>query len=84
MKFMIKVYIMDTCPDCTILYDTIKNNPKYDVIDIGTHIRNLKEFIHLRDNEIIFNEAKKLGYLGIPCFILEDGSITLNPKEVGC
>ena len=44
----------------------------------------LKEFIHLRDNEIIFNEAKEMGYLGIPCFILEDGSITLNPKEAGC
>lgn len=39
--------------------------------------------MQLRDNSPAFAEAKGMGYAGIPCFVLEDGTVTLNPEEAG-
>lgn len=46
---MIKIFVMDTCPDCTFVKEQVYGNNKYEVIDIGKHVRNLKEFLRLRD-----------------------------------
>ncbi len=43
----------------------------------------MKEFLRLRDNNEVFAEARAKGYVGIPCFVLEDGTVTLNPEEAG-
>ncbi|MCK9180521.1 MAG: glutaredoxin-related protein [Bacteroides sp.] len=80
---MIKIYGMSTCVDCTNLNDLVKNNNKYEVIDIGLHVKDLKDFLNLRDNHAVFDQAKKTGSIGIPCFVLEDGTVTLNPEEAG-
>lgn len=74
---------MDTCPDCTYVEEQIKGDNRYEVIDIGRHVRNLKEFLKLRDNSPVFDEAKRYGAAGIPCFVLEDGTITLTPEDAG-
>ena len=31
----------------------------------------------------VIDEAKKTGWVGIPCFVLEDGSVTLIAEEAG-
>lgn len=80
---MIKIYAMDTCPDCTYVEEQVKGDNRYEVIDIGRHVRNLKEFLKLRDNSPVFDEAKRYGAAGIPCFVLEDGTITLTPEDAG-
>lgn len=80
---MIKVYGMDTCPDCINVHLQVKDNPNFKIIDIGKNIKDLKEFIRLRDTSPIFDECKVNGSIGIPCFVREDGSITLNVKDVG-
>ena len=80
---MITVYGMPTCPDCAVVEKQIKGNPEFVYVDIGAHIRNLKEFLRLRDNRPEFAEGKAKGYACVPCFVREDGSITLDPKEVG-
>ena len=80
---MIKIYGMDTCPDCTYVDNQVEGNSKYEVIDIGRHVRDLKAFLKLRDNNPVFDHAKKIGIVGIPCFVLEDGTITLVPEEAG-
>lgn len=82
-KNMIKIYGMETCPDCTYIKEQVKGNPQYEVIDIGQHVRNLKAFLKLRDNSPVFDDAKAKGYAGIPCFILEDGTVTLVPEDAG-
>ena len=38
---MIKIYGMPTCPDCTYVEEQIKGNDRYQVIDIGAHVKNL-------------------------------------------
>lgn len=80
---MIKIYGMHTCSDCISLEPQIKGNPDYKMVDIGEHVRNLKEFLRLRDTHPAFEQARKNGYVGIPCFVLEDGTVTLSPEEAG-
>ena len=69
---MIKIYGMKTCPDCVAVDEQVKGDSRYEVIDIGEHVRFLKEFLRLRDNNPVFAEARAKGYAGIPCFVLED------------
>ena len=80
---MIKIYGMPTCPDCTYVEEQIKENDRYQVIDIGAHVKNLKEFLRLRDSSPAFDGARRSGAAGIPCFLLEDGTVTLVPEEAG-
>lgn len=80
---MIKIYGMNTCPDCIYVEEQVKGNDKYEVIDIGAHVRNLKAFLRLRDKESVFDGARKTGAVGIPCFVLEDGTVTLTPEDAG-
>ena len=78
---MIKIYGMKSCPDCVAVDRQVEGDSRYQVIDIGEHVSLLKEFLRLRDNSPVFDEAKKKGYAGIPCFVLEDGTVTLSPEE---
>jgi len=80
---MIKIYVMSTCPDCTAVKRQAEGDSRYEVIDIGSHVRRLKEFLHLRDTREEFAPMRRLGYVGIPCFVLDDGSITFRPEEAG-
>ncbi len=80
---MIKMYVMQTCPDCEYVKKQAENNPEFEIIDIGSHVKNLKEFLKLRDTNPAFDEAKQIDDLGIPCYVLEDGTVTLYSKDVG-
>lgn len=80
---MIKIYGMKTCPYCEYIDKQVKDNPRFKVIDIGSHIRYMHEFMHLRDTNHVFDHSKEIGDVGIPCFVLEDGTVTLKPEDVG-
>ena len=74
---------MPTCPDCAYVEEQVKGNSNYEIIDIGGHVKSLKEFLRLRDYSPVFYEARKYGFVGIPCFVLEDGTVTLVPEDAG-
>ncbi|NLX77538.1 MAG: glutaredoxin-related protein [Clostridiaceae bacterium] len=80
---MVKIYGMDTCPDCAYVKEQIKGRPNFEYIDIGSHVGLLKEFIRLRDNSDVFLPAREKGQIGIPCFVLEDGTVSLNAEDAG-
>ncbi len=80
---MIKIYGMKSCPDCVAVDRQVEGDGRYQVIDIGEHVSLLKEFLRLRDTNPVFDEVRKKGCAGIPCFVLEDGTVTLNPAEAG-
>lgn len=80
---MIKIYGMETCPDCTYVEEQVKGNDNYQIVDIGRHVKYLKEFLRLRDRLPVFDEAKKAGAAGIPCFVLDDGTVTLTLEDAG-
>ena len=72
---MIKMFVMKTCPYCEYVERQVEGNPQF--------VRNLKQFLDLRDNNPAFDEAKKIGDLGVPCYVLEDGTVTLSSKDAG-
>lgn len=78
---MIKVFVMETCPDCSLIKQQAKTDPRLQIIDIGEHVKNLKQFLYLRDNNPNFDTIRKNGSIGIPCFLLEDGNITFSYEE---
>lgn len=80
---MIKIYGTKTCTDCTAVHQQADGNPQYEFIDVGEHVRHLKAFLRLRDTSPVFDQAKREGYIGIPCFVLEDGTVTLSAEEAG-
>lgn len=77
-----KVFVMETCPDCTQVKAQLAGNPNYQIIDIGQHIKNLKQFLALRDKDAAFHDAKAHGYAGIPAFLLPDGTVKFSLDEI--
>ena len=49
---------MQTCPDCEYVEKQVEGNPNFEVIDIGKHVRNLKQFLKLRDTNPAFDERR--------------------------
>ena len=80
---MIKIYGMESCPYCTYVKEQIKGNDNFCYIDIGTDVHELHNFLELMDNLEVFKPYKEEGDVGIPCFVLEDGTVTLEPNDVG-
>ena len=80
---MIKIYGMSTCPDCTFVEEQVKGDKRFEIVDIGSYVRHLKEFLKLRDTNPAFDKARANGSVGIPCFVLDDGTVTLSPEEAG-
>lgn len=81
---MIKVYGMPTCPDCSFVEEQIiSREDEFEFIDIGSHVKCMKEFTRLRDASPVFDECRKNGSIGIPAFVFEDGKISLDPADAG-
>jgi len=81
-KAVTKVFVMNTCPDCTQVKAQLAGNPAYELIDIGEHVKNLNMFLRLRDSNPAFNDAKAHGNVGIPCFLLDDGTVKFSIDDV--
>ena len=78
---MTKIYIMESCPDCTQVKQLYGNNPEYELIDIGQQARSLKEFLALRDSHPAFEKVRERGSIGIPCFVKKDGTVIISLKH---
>lgn len=50
--------------------------------DISESPGNLRKFLALRDSEEAFNEVRENKRVGVPCYKLEDGTVTFNLNEV--
>ena len=61
------MYVMKSCPYCAHVMKQVEGNPNFKVIDIGNDV----------------HEEKAMGDVCIPCYIREDGSVTLMSSEVG-
>ena len=81
---MIKIYGMPTCPYCDYVHEQIKGREdEFQYINIGENIANMSAFTRLRDSSPVFYRCKKIGDVGIPAFVLEDGTISIDPADVG-
>jgi len=78
---MTRIYVMESCPDCTQAKQQYGNDKDYEIIDIGKQARNLKEFLALRDNHPAFDKVRERGTIGIPCFVKDDGEVVISMKH---
>ncbi len=77
------MYGTNACPDCVEAQTILKEkNIQFLYLDWTNNIGNLKRFLKLRDHNPLFDEVKKTGSVGVPCFQLEDGTLTLNIEDV--
>ena len=78
---MIRIYVMESCPDCSEVKALYSNDPEFELIDIGKQARSLKEFLSLRDHHPAFQKVRERGTIGIPCFVKEDGAVAISLKN---
>lgn len=71
------------CPDTREALEVLReNNVEVDFYNISANLDALKEYLALRDNSELYTPVKQIGGIGIPCFILEDGTKTMEIKDV--
>lgn len=82
---MLKIYGSMLCPDCVQCCEELKNaGVAYEFYDFSDSLLYLKEFLAIRDNSELFDNARKEGRIGIPCIVEETGTISLDwPHYVG-
>ncbi|HZK24733.1 MAG TPA: glutaredoxin [Oscillospiraceae bacterium] len=74
------MYSSDICPDCVDAKKQLAALPKLelDYRSITESTTRLKEFLSFRDHEEMFVSIKEHGKIGIPFFILADGTKTFD------
>ena len=76
---MLKIYGSPMCPDCRECKENFDaNGIEYIMIDINESLRNLKEFLALRDSLSVFDHCKEIGDIGLPALVKEDGTVILD------
>lgn len=71
------------CPDTLYaLNQLIALKASVDFKDLSADLKDLKAYLAVRDTEPAFEAVKGNGGIGIPFFVLEDGTKTLNLEEV--
>lgn len=76
-----RIYGSMLCPDCVeCCKDLDASGTPYVFCDFADDLKNLKDFLKIRDTETIFDELKQEGKIGIPCIVHPDGKISLTWK----
>ncbi len=76
---MLKIYGSPLCPhcrECKAAFDAC--GLEYEFIDINESLKNLKEFLSLRDHLAVFDPCIEKGSIGIPALRKDDGTVTLD------
>lgn len=79
---MLRIYGSMLCKDCVRCREELDAaGMGYEYLDFSDELKNLKEFLAIRDGNPLFDEVRKTGGIGIPCLVRDDGSITLEWSE---
>ncbi len=81
---MIRVYGSDICIDCRNLKAVLKSRGiEMEYVDITENTANLRAFLYIRDHSEAFAAIREMegGAIGIPCFLSEEGTVTLSVDE---
>lgn len=71
------------CPDTLYaLNKLVETKADIEFKNLSASLPDLKVYLQLRDNEAMYETVKANGGIGIPCFILEDGTKTMDLNEV--
>ena len=71
------------CPDTLYaLNKLVEAGTEIEFKNLSASLPDLKAYLALRDTEAMYEQVKAGGGIGIPCFILEDGSKTMDLNAV--
>ena len=71
------------CPDTLYaLNKLVEASTEIEFKNMSASLPDLKVYLILRDEEPMYEKVKAGGGIGIPCFILEDGTKTMDLKDV--
>ncbi len=78
------MYGAGICMDCVSAKELLSGYPQIhlDYRSITDSTKTLKEFLSYRDREEVFTSVKENGKIGIPFFLLEDGTMTLEVTDI--
>ncbi len=80
MKFTL--YGMMICPDCEEAVQILNEKQiPYTFADFTEETTNLKEFLKIRDGNPLFDDVRREGNIGIPCFAFENGTVLLSLED---
>ena len=75
------IYGSMQCPDCVqCVKDLDDAGMAYTFCEFSDNLLYLKEFLKIRDTDPAFEAVKREGKIGIPCFVHEDGTVSLTWK----
>ena len=78
------MYGAGLCRDCVQAKELLCGYPhiQLDYRSITDNTKTLKEFLSYRDHEDMFSSVKEKGFIGIPFFVLEDGTKTFEVTDI--
>lgn len=67
------------CPDTLYALNWLSAaGAEVDFKNLSTSLSDLKIYLALRQDSPVYADIRENGGIGIPCFILEDGTVTRN------
>ena len=76
---MLKFYGAAICSTCRDMKQKLEEKGiEYEYIDITANIKNLRAFLALRDTLPAYESIKAEGRVGIPTFVWDDGTVSLD------
>lgn len=76
-------YYSDLCPDCPPFEAELQKSGKpYQSINITASMKNLKQFLKLRDTHPAFATIKAAGFAGVPCLHTADNQCFFEIEQL--
>ncbi len=71
------------CPDTLYALNRLSEaKPEIDFKNLSASLSDLKAYLSLRQEDPAYADIRESGGIGIPCFILEDGTVTRDLDAV--
>lgn len=85
---MMKMYGAPICSTCRETLPLLEQKGiPCEYIDITANIKNLREFLAIRDSHKEFDAIREQGRVGIPFFVMDDGTLIMDADwlaDTGC
>ncbi len=80
VRMKVILYGADICPHCIAAKARLSETPgiELEMRDITKSTATMREFLQYRDHDALFAPVIEAGRIGIPFFILEDGTRTFE------
>lgn len=79
------LYYSPLCPDCPPFKKELEaQGLEYEAIDIMASMKNLKQFLTIRDNRPEFDSRRQWGFVGVPVLHTKDDKFIFDLQDLNC